>query len=128
MKSLMITKYGDINSSLEEQDIPKPLVEANQILIRTYSSSFNPIDQMIVKGDYKAMGKVSFPAGIGRDVSGIVEEVGKNVTAVFAESNANFKKIKKICFQKIANRRDRSATTKGAILEVHATPTKRGHF
>ena len=79
MKSLMITKYGDINSSLEEQDIPKPLVEANQILIRTYSSSFNPIDHMIVKGDYKAMGKVSFPAGIGRDVSGIVEEVGKNV-------------------------------------------------
>jgi NADPH:quinone reductase-like Zn-dependent oxidoreductase len=75
----MITKYGDINSSLEEQDIPKPLVEANQILIRTYSSSFNPIDHMIVKGDYKAMGKVSFPAGIGRDVSGIVEEVGKNV-------------------------------------------------
>ena len=79
MKSLMITKYGDINSSLEEQDIPKPLVEANQILIRTYSSSFNPIYHMIVKGDYKAMGKVSFPAGIGRDVSGIVEEVGKNV-------------------------------------------------
>ena len=79
MKSLMITKYGDINSSLEEQDIPKPLVEANQILIRTYSSSFNPIDHMIVKGDYKAMGKVSFPAGIGRDVSGLVEEVGKNV-------------------------------------------------
>ena len=79
MKSLMITKYGDINSSLEEQDIPKPLVEANQILIRTYSSSFNPIDHMIVKGDYKAMGKVAFPAGIGRDVSGIVEEVGKNV-------------------------------------------------
>ena len=79
MKSLMITKYGDINSSLEEQDIPKPLVEANKILIRTYSSSFNPIDHMIVKGDYKAMGKVSFPAGIGRDVSGIVEEVGKNV-------------------------------------------------
>ena len=79
MKSLMITKYGDINSSLEEQEIAKPQAEANQILIKTYASSFNPMDHMIVKGDYKAMGKVSFPAGIGRDVSGIVDEVGKNV-------------------------------------------------
>ena len=79
MKSLMITKYGDINSSLEEQEIAKPKLEANQILIKTYASSFNAMDHMIVKGDYKAMGKVSFPAGIGRDVSGIVEEVGKNV-------------------------------------------------
>ena len=79
MKSLMITKYGDINSSLEEQEIAKPEVGANQILIKTYASSFNPMDHMIVKGDYKAMSKVSFPAGIGRDVSGIVEEVGKNV-------------------------------------------------
>ena len=49
-------------------------------------------------------------------------------TAVFAESGENFKKIEKICFQKIANRRDGSATTKDAILVVIATPTKRGHF
>jgi len=79
MKSLMITKYGDINSSLEEQDIPIPVAEANQILIRTYSSSFNPYDYMVVNGDFKALFKISFPVGIGRDVSGIVEKVGKNV-------------------------------------------------
>ena len=79
MKSLMITKYGDVNSSLEEQEVPKPAVKANQILIKTYSSSFNPIDYKIVSGAYKALGKLSFPAGIGRDVSGIVDEVGKNV-------------------------------------------------
>ena len=49
-------------------------------------------------------------------------------TAVFVESGANFKKIEKIHFQKIANRRDGSATTKRFLLEVIATPTKRGHF
>ena len=49
-------------------------------------------------------------------------------TAVFAESGANFKKIEKIHFQKIANRRDGSATTKEQVLGDYATPTKRGHF
>ena len=49
-------------------------------------------------------------------------------TAVFAERGANFKKIEKIHFQKIANRRDGSATKKGPISKVIATPTKRGHF
>ena len=79
MKSLMITKYGDINSSLEEQEIAKPALEENQILIKAYSSSFNPIDFKIVRGDFKAMGKVTFPIGTGRDVSGIIEEIGKNI-------------------------------------------------
>jgi NADPH:quinone reductase-like Zn-dependent oxidoreductase len=77
MKSLMITKYGDISSSLEKQEVPKPIIEANQILIKTYSSSFNPYDYKVVKGDFKAMGKISFPIGIGRDVSGIVEELAR---------------------------------------------------
>ena len=49
-------------------------------------------------------------------------------TAVFAESGANFKKMEKIHFQKIANRRDGSATKKGPVSKVIATPTKRGHF
>jgi len=75
----MITKYGDINSSLEEQEIAKPALEENQILIKAYSSSFNPIDFKIVRGDFKAMGKVTFPIGTGRDVSGIIEEIGKNI-------------------------------------------------
>ena len=71
MKSLMITKYGDINSSLEEQEIAKPALEENQILIKAYSSSFNPIDFKIVRGDFKAMGKVTFPIGTGRDVAAL---------------------------------------------------------
>ena len=75
----MMTKYGDIGTSLEEQEVSIPTVGANQILIKTHSASFNPIDYKILRGDFKAMGKIQFPKGIGRDVSGIVEKVGKNV-------------------------------------------------
>ena len=34
MKSLMMTKYGDIGSSLEVQEVPTPKVGENQILIK----------------------------------------------------------------------------------------------
>ena len=79
MKSLMMTKYGDIGSSLEVQEVPTPKVGENQILIKTHSASFNPIDYSILRGDFKAMKKIQFPQGIGRDVSGVVEKVGKKV-------------------------------------------------
>jgi len=79
MKSLMMTKYGDVGTSLKVQEVPIPNFGKNQILIKTHSASFNPIDYKILRGDFKAMGKIQFPKGIGRDVSGIVEKVGKNV-------------------------------------------------
>ena len=49
-------------------------------------------------------------------------------TAVFAGSGANFKKMGKIHFQKIAHRRDGNATTKECILKVIVTPTKGAIF
>ena len=52
MKSLMVTKYGDISSSLEVQELTKPEVQADQILIKVYSSSFNPFDYKFIKGDF----------------------------------------------------------------------------
>ena len=75
----MMTKYGDAGTSLKVQEVPIPNFGKNQILIKTHSASFNPIDYKILRGDFKAMGKIQFPKGIGRDVSGIVEKVGKNV-------------------------------------------------
>jgi NADPH:quinone reductase-like Zn-dependent oxidoreductase len=79
MKSLMMTKYGDVGSSLKEQEVPIPTFGENQILIKTHSASFNPIDYKILRGDFKAIRKIQFPKGIGRDVSGVVEKIGKNV-------------------------------------------------
>jgi len=79
MKSLMMTKYGDVNNCLEIQEISLPAITSDQILIKTYFASFNPIDYKILRGDFKAIGKIQFPRGIGRDVSGVIEEVGEGV-------------------------------------------------
>ena len=79
MISLMIKKYGDLEQSLEFQAIPVPVIQPNQLLIRTQAASFNPLDYKIVRGDFKAVRKIQFPQGIGRDVSGIVEKIGKSI-------------------------------------------------
>jgi alcohol dehydrogenase len=79
MKSLMIKKYGDLTKSLEIQKVPLPSLSPNQILIKTHAASFNPLDYKIVRGDFKAIRKLNFPVGIGRDVSGIIEKIGKDV-------------------------------------------------
>lgn len=79
MKSLMIIKYGDLNTSLKVQEVSLSTIGPNQILIKNYAASFNPLDYKIVRGDFKAMRKIQFPGGIGRDVSGVIEEVGEKV-------------------------------------------------
>ena len=89
MKSLMITKYGKLSTSLEIQEVPIPSIAPNQILIKTYASSFNPLDYKIVRGDFKAMRKIQFPKGIGRDVRGVIEQVGEKVE--------KFKAGEKVC-------------------------------
>lgn len=79
MRALMITKYGNINDSLEFQTIEKPSINDNEVLIKTHAASINPIDYKVLKGDLKIFKKLSFPAPIGYDVSGVIEQVGVKV-------------------------------------------------
>ena len=80
MQALMMTKYGDITSSLAFQNIPKPTISASQLLIEVHASSINPFDYKVLKGEFKAFKKITFPQGIGRDVSGVVAAIGDAVT------------------------------------------------
>lgn len=79
MKALMMTQYGDVDPSLEFKTLAEPSIETDQVLILTHAASINPIDYKVLRGDFKALTKVAFPAGIGRDVSGVIVKVGPNV-------------------------------------------------
>ncbi|WP_421855021.1 NADP-dependent oxidoreductase [Marinomonas sp.] len=92
MKALVMTKYGDVNNSLAFQEIAKPQINADQVLIKVHAASINPVDYRILRGDAKALMKLNFPAGIGRDVSGVVEAVGDNVTT-FAVGDEIFSRV-----------------------------------
>lgn len=80
MKALQIKGYGDVESNLTFNDVEKPKINENQVLIEICAASTNPIDYKIIEGLLKRVIKLSFPTGIGYDLAGVVREKGKNVT------------------------------------------------
>ncbi len=92
MQALMMTKYGDISTSLAFQSTATPKASASQVIIKVNASSINPFDYKVLKGEFKAFKKIHFPQGIGRDVSGVVVEVG-NLVSHFKVGDAVLSRI-----------------------------------
>lgn len=78
MKAQVLTSFGG-PQSLELRDVPKPVPQAGQVLVRVQATSINPLDYQVRRGDYADL--VPLPGITGHDVSGVVEEVGPGVTA-----------------------------------------------
>ena len=79
MKLLQITGYGDIETHLTFNEIEKPTIKTDQVLIEIYAAGVNPIDYKIIEGAMKQLEALAFPAPIGFDLSGIVVDKGTNV-------------------------------------------------
>jgi len=78
MKAQVLTSFGG-PQSFELRDVPKPVPQAGQVLVRVQATSINPLDYQVRRGDYADL--VPLPGITGHDVSGLVEEVGPGVTA-----------------------------------------------
>lgn len=80
MKALQLVKYGEIKDSLSFNEVNKPAVQANDVLIEVKAAAINPIDKSIILGYLHSMIPVSFPSTMAYDVSGIVVEKGDEVS------------------------------------------------
>lgn len=78
MKAMVLNSFGG-PASFELCDVPKPVPQAGQVLVRVHATSVNPLDYQVRRGDYPDL--VPLPAITGHDVSGVVEVVGPGVTA-----------------------------------------------
>jgi NADPH2:quinone reductase len=78
MKAILLKSFGG-PEAFELCDVPKPVPQAGQVLVRVHATSINPLDYQVRRGDYADL--VQLPAITGHDVSGVVEEVGQGVTA-----------------------------------------------
>jgi NADPH:quinone reductase-like Zn-dependent oxidoreductase len=76
MKAMIITAFGG-PEVFKEQEIPKPQPGKNEVLVKVYATSVNPVDYKIRKAGTWA--GVKPPAIIGYDVSGVVEAIGSRV-------------------------------------------------
>ena len=80
MKALQIVKYGEIKESLAFNEVNKPTVQANDVLIAVKAAAINPIDKSIILGNLQGMLPIPLPSTSAYDVSGIVVETGNEVS------------------------------------------------
>jgi NADPH:quinone reductase-like Zn-dependent oxidoreductase len=80
MKAVLLLGYGDVDQ-LSYQDAPMPVPGAGEVLVKTIAVSINPIDWKLRRGDLKEMMPLTFPAILGRDLSGEVVAVGEGVSS-----------------------------------------------
>ncbi|MDQ2925069.1 MAG: NADP-dependent oxidoreductase [Acidobacteriota bacterium] len=79
MKAVVLHEYGP-PSSLKYEDFPDPKPAEGEVLVRVSAVSINPIDMKMRSGVAKDRFAVEFPGVLGRDVAGVVREVGEGVT------------------------------------------------
>jgi NADPH:quinone reductase-like Zn-dependent oxidoreductase len=79
MKAVRIHQYGDVDT-LGYEDADKPKMQPDDVLIRVIGTSVNPIDWKIRQGYLKAMIPYWMPITLGWDVSGVVVEIGPQVS------------------------------------------------
>lgn len=77
MKAVVLENFGGYDA-FALRDVPVGTVGPRQVRVRVHATALNPLDYQIRRGDYTE--HVLLPAIIGHDVSGVVEEVGSDVT------------------------------------------------
>lgn len=79
MKAVRIHDYGGPEKLIFESDVPVPVVGDDAVLVEAAATSVNPIDWKMRSGARQKDFPLTFPAILGKDVSGVVSAVGKNV-------------------------------------------------
>jgi alcohol dehydrogenase len=77
MKAAQIIAYGQ---NVKTVEATKPTLENDRVLVEVRAASINPFDVKLTEGFYKDFIPLNLPATPGSDVSGIVSEVGGDVT------------------------------------------------
>jgi NADPH:quinone reductase-like Zn-dependent oxidoreductase len=99
MKAVVLHEYGGPEKLKLEDSVPEPQIGGGTVLIAAAAASVNPIDWKMRSGMRQKDFPLSFPAILGRDVSGVVCAVGANVKyfkpgdRVLALSNATYAEL-----------------------------------
>ncbi|RMM54483.1 NADPH:quinone reductase [Pseudomonas corrugata] len=79
MKALTFKRYGK-SPQIGFEQVARPTIASDELLVEVYAAGVNPIDNMIPTGIFKPVLKFELPAVMGSDLAGVVIEVGSAVT------------------------------------------------
>jgi NADPH:quinone reductase-like Zn-dependent oxidoreductase len=79
MRAVVLHEYGGPEKLKFEDNVPDPQISGDTVLIAAAAASVNPIDWKLRSGARQKDFPLSFPAILGRDVSGVVRAAGANV-------------------------------------------------
>lgn len=83
MKAIRIHRFGGPEVlELDEVDVVEP--GPGEVRVRVAAASLNPVDYKIRQGAYARVREADLPVVLGRDLCGVVEAIGPNVSHVVA--------------------------------------------
>lgn len=77
MRAIRVTEFGGPQVLKLETNVPVPRPSEDQVLIKVHAAGINPVDTYIRSGTYAV--KPTLPYTPGKDVAGVVEEMGSKV-------------------------------------------------
>lgn len=81
MKAVQINGYSkQIHTVL--RDIPEPKLSDSEVLIQVKAAAVNPLELLILTGSVKLIQHYPMPLTLGNECSGVIEEVGSQVTGL----------------------------------------------
>ncbi len=82
MKAVLQNEYGGVDKLHYVTDAAEPQLQDHEVLVSLAATSVNPVDWKMRSGAAKEMFPLTFPAILGRDISGIVRAIGSRVSGV----------------------------------------------
>ena len=87
MRSAQITRYGNTSEVIEIRQTSTPNLSAGKVLVEVKAAGINPIDWKIREGYMQQMIHLQFPSTLGLDFSGVIKQVGEDVSSDFSQGD-----------------------------------------
>jgi len=112
MKAIVVHQFGG-PEVLKYEDAPRPQPKENEILVRVIAAGVNPVDTYERSGKF---GAATLPLIPGRDIAGVVEEIGSGATK-FKKGDAVYGNVRNGGYAELAVAAEKNIALKPASLD-----------